>query len=297
MFNTLKSVLKVLNPQLKTFTYLRRQGNNDFSCSTAQGTVIQLLLNKIEELRQRELNRSEFLSYMSHELRTPLNNIINFNRFVIQRNSGHINNDQENALLQSIHSAEQLLALINNVLDLTKIEANMMRLFIEDNINIQKQLHDIALTATISLADKPIELRTTISSDIQYIVGDRRRIHQIILNLVSNACKFTQEGRIEISGKIQGEDLIILISDTGPGILETDLNRIFEPFEQTQIGLTSTSGTGLGLSITKSLVEAHGGKMIVQSQRGVGSTFGFRMPTRSQILLYRMKEDMRKEAV
>jgi signal transduction histidine kinase len=261
-----------------------------------QSSITKILLNKIKYLRQRVLNQSEFLSHMSHELRAPLNNIINFNRFVLGHDLGHINRDQEQALLQSIQSAEQLLALINNVLDVTKIEADMMRLFIEDNINIQKLINEIALSATAALADKPVELHINISPEIPYIVGDRRRIHQISLNLVSNAWKFTQEGLIEISGKLQGDNVIILVKDTGSGVSQSDLDRIFEPFEQTKVGLVSASSTGLGLPITKKLVEAHGGEMIVQSRLGIGSTFGFCIPTRSITLLDQMQEDMKEEA-
>lgn len=300
MLKSLKSVFDIISLKLDTSVDLSSQKNNRYSCSATKvispHIYIYLLLKQIEEYRQRELNHSEFLSYMSHELRSPLTNIINVNRYIIRRNLGHINSDQEQALLQSTQSAEQLLALINNVLDVTKIEAGMMRLFIEDNINIQKQLHDIALSATLAVEDKPVEVRITISPNIPYIVGDRRRIQQITCNLVSNAWKFTQEGRIEISGRSKNNQLIILVKDTGPGISECDLQRIFEPFEQTQVGLASASSTGLGLPITKSLVEAHGGEMIVQSQLGIGSTFGFKIPTRSEILLRRMEEDMRKEA-
>jgi len=258
--------------------------------------ITKTLLNEIKQLRKRELNQSEFLSHMSHELRTPLISIINFNKFVLDHDLGQINLEQEQALLQSIQSAEQLLGLINNVLDVTKIEAGMMRLFIEDNINIQKLINNIALSATLALADKPVELQINISPDIPYIVGDRRRIHQSILNLVSNAWKFTQEGIIEISGKLRGNNLIVLVKDTGPGISQVDLDRIFAPFEQSKIGLAIASSTGLGLPITQKLIEAHGGNMIVQSQLSVGSTFGFCIPARSKLLLNRMQEEMKKEA-
>lgn len=300
MLKSLKSIFNIINPPLDMLTYLFGRKNDNYSQATTKilnpHIYIHLLLKQIEEVKQREFNQSEFLSYMSHELRSPLTTIINANRYIIQHNLGHINSDQENALIQSTQSAEQLLALINNVLDVTKIEAGMMRLFIEDNINIQKQLHDIALSSTLTLTDKPVELRVNISSNLPYIVGDRRRIQQMICNLVSNATKFTQEGRVEISGRSQEKQLIILVKDTGPGISECDLQRIFKPFEQTQFGLASSSSTGLGLPITKSLVEAHGGEMIVQSQLGIGSTFGFKMPMRSPILLNKMEEDMKKEA-
>lgn len=299
MLKSLKSIFDIIS--LKLYTSI---DSNPQKINYARSAIkvinpyiyIHLLMKQIKECRQRELNHSEFLSYMSHELRSPLTNIINVNRYIIRCNLGHINSDQEQALLQSTQSAEQLLALINNVLDVTKIEAGMMRLFIEDNINIQRLLHDIALSATLAVEDKPVKVRITISPDIPYIVGDRRRIQQITCNLVSNAWKFTQEGRIEISGTSKDNQLIILVKDTGPGISQYDLQRIFEPFEQTQVGLASSSSTGLGLPITKSLVEAHGGEMIVQSQIGIGSTFGFKIPARSEILLHRMEEDMRKEA-
>ena len=203
--------------------------------------ITTILLNEIIQLRKRELNQSEFFSHMSHELRTPLINIINFNKFVLGHDLGNINLEQEQALRQSTQSAEQLLGLINNVLDVTKIEAGMMRLFIEDNINIQNLINNIALSATLALADKPVELHINISSEIPYIVGDRRRINQVILNLVSNAWKFTQDGIIEISGKLRDNNLIVLVKDTGPGISQSDLDLIFKPFEQSKIGLATAS--------------------------------------------------------
>lgn len=256
--------------------------------------ITNKLLNEIKSLRKRELIRSEFLSHMSHELRTPLNSIINFNKFVLSHDLGQINQEQELALFQSIRSAEQLLELINNVLDVTKIEAGMMRLFIEDNINIKKLVNNIALSARLALAGKPVDLQINISPKIPHIVGDRRRIHQVMINLVSNAWKFTQEGVIKISGELRGDNLIIFIEDTGSGISQSDLDRIFEPFEQGKLGLVSASSTGLGLAIAKKLVEAHGGNMIVTSQLGIGSTFGFCIPARSQMLLNRMQEDMKE---
>lgn len=297
MFNTcLKSISNRKQPQSYTLAELSDSFQHPISHVPYTHIIIQSLLHQIETLRQRERTQSEFFSQMSHELRSPLNSIINFNKFVIRRDLGHINPAQEEALLQSVENAEHLLRLINNVLDVAKIEAGMMRLFIEDNINIQKQLNDVASYAKLAVADKPIVLQIHVSPDMPYIVGDRRRIKQVLLNLVSNACKFTQEGRVSISGELQADTLIILITDSGPGICESDLKRIFKPFEQTQMGLLQPSSTGLGLPITQNLVEAHGGKMIVRSQKGVGSTFGFTIPARSKILLKQMQDDMRKEA-
>lgn len=256
--------------------------------------IIQFLINQIKELEQRERLRSKVLSHMSHELRAPLATIISFNQHVIRHNL--INKNHAQALSHSTESAEQLLNFINNILDINKIEAGMMQLFIEDNIDIQNQLHTIAATVALAIEKKPIELKLNISSDIPYIIGDRRRIYQTILNLVSNAWKYTESGHIEIIAHIKDKQLVILIKDTGPGIAEDDLKYIFDPFEQTQIGLSSSISTGLGLSIAKTFVEAHGGEMIVQSQLGIGSTFGFKIPIRSQNLVYRMEEDMRREA-
>lgn len=252
-------------------------------------------LEVAEELQRLDAMKSEFLARMSHELRTPLNSIINFSKFVIRRDLGEINTAQEQALEKSVNSAEHLLSLINDLLDISKIEAGMMELFIEDDLNVQEQLNDAGEMAKVAVQEKEVVVNIEVANDMPCIVGDRRRINQIILNLVSNACKFTEEGEIKIAGEVKDGKLFVQVSDTGIGIAEEDLELIFKPFEQTRAGVSQTAGTGLGLPISKKLVEAHGGDMIIKSEVGVGSTFGFIMPAQSKILIEKMREDMIEE--
>ncbi|MEL6408397.1 MAG: ATP-binding protein [Chloroflexota bacterium] len=249
-----------------------------------------------EELKRLDAMKSEFLARMSHELRTPLNSIINFSKFVIRRDLGDINSGQEQALVKSVNSADHLLSLINDLLDISKIEAGMMELFIEDDVNVASQLRDAAAVAAAAVEEKQVEVITEIPQEMDCIVGDRRRLNQIILNLVSNACKFTEKGEIKISGSVSDGELSVLVTDTGVGIAEEDLKLIFEPFEQTRLGAAQTAGTGLGLPISKKLVEAHGGRMVIESEFGIGSTFGFVMPAQSEVLIEKMKEEMAGEA-
>ena len=267
----------------------RLKCDNSLQYSNTQDTIS--LLQQIEILQQKERTRLEFLSNISHELRTPLNSIINFNRFIIRRDLGNITEAQETALKQCVKSAEQLLRLINDLLDVSKIESGKTKLFIESNIDITEYLVNVISQAELMVQDKPIKLSYDIS-DLPTITGDSRRIRQAILNLISNACKFTEVGTIRVTATTLEDNILILVADTGPGILTKDLSKIFEPFEQTQLGMANPNSTGLGLSITKTYIEAHGGKMIVDSQVGVGSTFGFSIPICSPHLVKKMQEDM-----
>ncbi len=246
-----------------------------------------------EELQRLDGMKSEFLARMSHELRTPLNSIINYTKFVVRGDMGDITKQQESALEASVTSAEHLLSLINDVLDISKIEAGMMQLFVEDDVNVSELLREAYTTAEVSLEDKPVELKLELGSEICCVIGDRRRIKQIILNLVSNACKLTDEGEIIIRGELdEDKSLVVSIIDTGPGIANDEIEMIFEPFEQTKVGSSKASGTGLGLPISKKLVEAHGGEMIIVSELGKGSTFGFSMPSQSEVLREKMMAEI-----
>jgi len=267
----------------------RLKCDNSLQYSYTQDTIS--LLQQIEILQQKDRTRLEFLSNISHELRTPLNSIINFNKFIMRRDLGDITEAQETALKQCILSAEQLLKLINDLLDLSKIESGKTKLFIESNIDLTQYLVNVISQAELMVQDKPIKLSYDIS-DLPTITGDSRRIRQAILNLISNACKFTEVGTITVTATTREDNILILVTDTGPGILTKDLSKIFEPFEQTQLGMANPNSTGLGLSITKTYIEAHGGKMIVESQVGVGSTFGFSIPICSPQLFQKMQEDM-----
>jgi signal transduction histidine kinase/putative methionine-R-sulfoxide reductase with GAF domain len=230
-----------------------------------------------------EANRvkSRFLANMSHELRTPLNAILNFTAFVADGVLGPINARQAEALHQSGASGRHLLSLINDILDLTKIEVGLMDLFIQE-VDLNE-----ALAVTVSVArglvkDKPLELRTEIEEQLPHTFGDKRRIHQVFLNLVSNAIKFTPQGSVTIRASHQGNRVYVSVSDTGIGIAPEDQSLIFESFRQARHDLPEVSGTGLGLPISKFFVEAHGGVLRLESAPGKGSTFYVEFPIRSK---------------
>ncbi len=231
-----------------------------------------------EAAKQADIIKSQFLASMSHELRTPLNAILNFTEFVSMGMMGNVNERQKDALDKSLESGRHLLALINDVLDITKIESGMLRMFVETSINLDETLEATQTTARTLLKGKPVDFRSQIETPLPLITGDKRRIRQILLNLISNACKFTEEGEITLSVKNEGVSLLFMVRDSGPGIRPEDFGRIFEPFQQTETGIKHTGGTGLGLAISKRLVEAHDGELWVESEVGRGSTFFFRIP-------------------
>jgi signal transduction histidine kinase len=215
---------------------------------------------------------------MSHELRTPLNAILNFTEFVAMGLYGPINEEQHEALTISLESSRHLLELINDVLDMTKIQSGMLNLLIETDIDMHNEIGSVVAIAKSLLRDKPVQLIEDIDPELPFIAGDKRRIKQILLNLLSNACKFTSTGSITLSVKHEPESLLFAVMDTGPGITPEDQDVIFEPFRQTQTGLQHSSGTGLGLHISKRLAEAHGGSLWVDSEPGQGAAFFLRLP-------------------
>jgi signal transduction histidine kinase len=251
-------------------------------------TQIQELteLSEAERAARQRAERSDqvksaFLASMSHELRTPLNAIINYTKFVANGTLGEVNDEQREVLNDSADSAEHLLNLINDVLDMSKIEAGSLTLFVEDNINLQKILNAALTTARVLAKDKPIVVDLVTTDPLPAIQGDRQRILQILLNILSNAVKFTKEGKIEITAQQAGDELRIAIRDSGPGIAPEHHADVFLPFKQTTTGLRQGGGTGLGMPISKSLAEAHGGRIELQSELGTGSTFIIYLPIRS----------------
>jgi len=229
--------------------------------------------------------KSAFLASMSHELRTPLNSVINFTHFVIDGDAGEVNEKQTDLLEEVVHSAQHLLDLINDVLDISKIEAGSLNLFIEEDIDVREIINNVTSMARSLLAEKPIELNVKIDEELPHIRGDQQRIFQVLLNLMSNACKFTEAGHITISASCDDDKIVMSLEDSGPGIAFEEHTRIFEPFKQSKIGLRQGSGgTGLGLPIAKSLVEAHGGRLWLQSEPGKGATFYISLPIKSETL-------------
>jgi signal transduction histidine kinase len=246
-------------------------------------------LDATEEARARaeraDKVKSAFLANMSHELRTPLNAVINFTRFVAKGDVGPVNTEQEDMLNEVIDSAKHLLNLINDVLDMSKIEAGSLNLFIEDNINLQDILKQAEIVAESLLLNKPVQLHIDISHDLPAIRADRQRIYQVILNILSNACKFTQQGSIWLRTDHVGDEVLLSVRDTGPGIAPQDQAMVFEAFKQTDAGLRQSGGTGLGMPISKTLIEAHGGRLWIESKLGEGATFFLSLPIKSQELV------------
>lgn len=237
-----------------------------------------------EKAEEADKVKSMFLASMSHELRTPLNAIINFSKFVVRGVMGPVNEKQVETLTNVINSAEHLLSLINDVLDISKIESGSLSLYVEENVHIADIVATVQKTAETLLEDKPVTLRTDIQADLPLLAIDQQRIMQVLLNIVSNACKFTKEGEISILARYEDAAICVAVSDTGPGIAPADHESVFEKFKQTNTGLRQGSGTGLGMPISKRLVEAHGGQMWIESEEGEGATFIFTLPAQPQIV-------------
>lgn len=225
--------------------------------------------------------KSQFLASMSHELRTPLNSILTFTELMQIGTFGEVNDEQRDYLGKTLYSGKHLLALINDVLDITKIQSGMMKLFMEDGFDVSAEMHAIIASTEKQLGDKPVRVIVDVDADIPPLRCDKRRMRQVLLNLISNAVKFTEEGSITLSAKKQGDSVLFAVMDTGPGIAPDQHEVIFEPFIQTETGIQHAGGTGLGLPISRRLVEVHGGRMWLESALGAGASFFFAIPLRS----------------
>ena len=232
----------------------------------------------LKETEQADQAKSAFLSSMSHELRTPLNAIINFVEMVARGMIGPVNGEQVEILDQALHSSKHLLNLINDVLDISKIQAGQLTLFIEDQVSVQVEVEAALSMVGGLLQEKGLQLIRDIDPHLPLVPCDRRRLRQVLLNLISNAIKFTHQGTVTVSVKNQEADVLFAVIDTGPGIPPEEQKLIFEPFLQAENGERQVQGTGLGLPISRSLVRAHGGELWVDSQRGEGSAFFFTLP-------------------
>jgi GAF domain-containing protein/anti-sigma regulatory factor (Ser/Thr protein kinase) len=241
------------------------------------------LFNEIQDKsRQLEVanrHKSEFLANMSHELRTPLNAIIGFSEVLLQGIFGEVNEKQREYLADVLGSGQHLLSLINDILDLSKIEAGRMDLEVS-TFALRDALESGLTIVRDRAARHGIQLSTTVASDVGTIEADERKVKQILYNLLSNAVKFTPDGgRVGVSVRAESGDVRVEVSDTGIGIAGEDQERIFEEFRQ--VGRErSREGTGLGLTLTKRFVELHGGRIWLESTPGGGSTFGFTLPVR-----------------
>lgn len=238
------------------------------------------LAEAMEKAQEADRLKSAFLATMSHELRTPLNSIIGFTGIILRERVGPLNDEQKKQLSMVKNSSQHLLALINDVLDISKIEAGQLQL-ISEEVNMPQIIEKALQSVRPLVESKGIELRYKISPDINLATGDNRRVEQVLLNLLSNAIKFTEKGFVETVAEEDGDNIIIRVMDTGIGIKKEDMKTIFENFRQIDSGLSRKyEGTGLGLSISKRLAELMGGKIWMESVWGTGSTFSFSLPKR-----------------
>jgi signal transduction histidine kinase len=230
------------------------------------------------ELETASRHKSEFLANMSHELRTPLNAIIGFSQVLNQRLFGEINEKQEEYLNDILSSGNHLLSLINDVLDLSKVEAGQVTLDITA-FSLREALERGVVMVREPALKNGVQLSLELSPDVNGVRGDERRFRQIVFNVLSNAVKFTPAGGsvTVATARVDGE-VHVSVTDTGPGIAPEDQVRIFEEFQQTDVGVEQREGTGLGLALSKRLVELHGGRIWVESELGHGSRFVFTLP-------------------
>jgi signal transduction histidine kinase len=233
------------------------------------------------ELEAASQHKSDFLANMSHELRTPLNAIIGFSQVMRDGMFGEVNEKQQEYLDDILSSANHLLALINDILDLSKVEAGQVELQLAP-FSLADALEGGVVMVRERATEGGVTVELSASPEVDVVTGDERRIRQVIVNLLSNAVKFTPEGgEVGIRASQENGEVLVSVTDTGPGIAAEDQARIFEEFQQTEAGLAQREGTGLGLALSKRLIELHGGRIWVDSELGKGSTFVFTLPVRS----------------
>jgi signal transduction histidine kinase len=223
-------------------------------------------------------HKSDFLANMSHELRTPLNAIIGFSQVLREGMVGDVNAKQREYLDDILSSGNHLLSLINDVLDLSKVEAGQVELQVAP-FSLQDALERGVSMVREQATTEGVQVTLHGNGGLDVVSGDERRVSQVIFNLLSNAVKFTPEGgQVDVTAARMNGEMRVSVADSGPGIAAEDLDRIFEEFQQTEAGAQQREGTGLGLALSKRFVEMHGGRIWCESEVGKGSTFEFTLP-------------------
>jgi signal transduction histidine kinase len=270
--------------QARELIQKRRQIEDQSEQIVEQNEALEQAMGHAEEARQAmeaaNLAKSRFLANMSHELRTPLNAIIGYTELILDSTYGEVPERVRGTLQRVERSGRMLLALINEVLDLSKIEAGQLKL----DVGAFALADTIGATVTSleSLArEKGLMLHAQAPAGLPKVIGDERRIMQVLVNLVGNAIKFTDAGEVEITAALEGDRFVVTVRDTGPGIAPEFRARVFHEFQQADTSTTRPKeGAGLGLAISKRIVEMHGGSLsLLQSELGRGSTFGFTLPS------------------
>jgi GAF domain-containing protein len=255
-----------------------------FATQSALAIQNARLFREVEE-KGRQLavasqHKSQFLANMSHELRTPMNAVLGYTELILDETFGDVPEPIRDSLERARNSGQHLLGLINDVLDLSKIEAGQLALSLTDYA-MEEVTHAVATNVESLAAEKKLALRVSVPPDLPPGKGDSRRIAQVLLNLVGNAIKFTEAGEVRVAVTVSDGTFVVSVADTGPGISEADQTKIFEEFQQADSSTTrKKGGTGLGLAIAKRIVEMHGGRIWVESTLGRGSTFRFSLPVR-----------------
>jgi signal transduction histidine kinase len=253
-----------------------------FAAQSALAILNARLFHEIEDksrqLEEASQHKSQFLANMSHELRTPLNAILGYTELMTDGAYGEPSEKMLGILKRLEANGKHLLGLINDVLDLSKIEAGQLVLELSDY-----SVLDIAQTVRSTLeplaADKKLAFKLDMPSALPPGRGDGRRLTQVLINLVGNAIKFTDAGEVAIKAEANNGSFHVSVRDTGPGISAADQTKLFQEFQQADNAITrKKGGTGLGLAISKRIIEMHGGKIWVESQPGQGSTFTFTLP-------------------
>ena len=242
------------------------------------------LFEEIEEkgrqLAQADKHKSEFLANMSHELRTPLNAILGYTELILDEIYGEVPEKIEEVLKRLEKNGRHLLSLINDVLDLSKIEAGRFNMTLGE-YSLIEMIQKFYASLDSLAAEKNLSMKMNLPEKLPIGRGDDQRLTQVLLNLVGNAIKFTDQGEICIEAQVEDDRFMVSVADTGPGISEDDLSTVFREFHQIDGSSTKQKGgTGLGLSIAKKIIEMHGGRIWVTSAIGRGSTFNFSIPMR-----------------
>ena len=238
--------------------------------------------DKSRQLEEASKHKSQFLANMSHELRTPLNAILGYTELIADGVYGDTPEKVQATIKRVMTNGRHLLGLINDVLDLSKIEAGQLMLSLTD-YSMKDVVHNVYGAVEPLAAGKKLTFKAEIAPDMAAGHGDERRLTQVLLNLVGNAIKFTDEGEVVIKASQNNGAFSVAVCDTGPGISEDDQKKLFQEFQQADSSTTKKNGgTGLGLAISKKIIEMHGGRIWLESQVGKGSTFAFTVPTRSE---------------
>ena len=234
--------------------------------------------DKSRQLAEASKHKSQFLANMSHELRTPMNAILGYTELIMDNIYGEPTEKMRGVLTRVQSNGKHLLGLINDVLDLSKIEAGQLTLTLAD-YSVKDIVHSVFSSVESLAKNKKLELKVELPQKLPAAHGDERRLTQVLLNLVGNSIKFTDKGEVAIKAEAANGSFTISVRDTGPGIAVEDQHKIFEEFQQADSSTTKEKGgTGLGLAISKRIVEMHGGRLWVNSSLGHGSTFSFNVP-------------------